>query len=325
MEPNFKVNMNEYLPLRDVVFNTLRQAILRGELKPGERLMEIQLANKLGVSRTPIREAIRKLELEGLVLMIPRKGAEVAEITEKNMRDVLEVRKALEELAVQLACEKITDEEIEEMKKAAEEFKMILKSKDTILPVFFLLKFSVVGVAVDAMFTGLSSALNSMNGGNMSGVAAIVNGNITMKTWDDVKTLVPYVIVGLILALIMTKMCNLLALEDKTARSLGINVNAMRIVISLIAVLLASISTAVAGVISFLGLIVPHIGRILVGSDHKALVPFSALFGAFTFLLADTIGRTIAAPNEVSASIIMSVVGGPFFIILLRRSKKYAK
>ena len=133
------------------------------------------------------------------------------------------------------------------------------------------------------------------------------------------------VIVGLILALIMTKMCNLLALEDKTARSLGINVNAMRIVISLIAVLLASISTAVAGVISFLGLIVPHIGRILVGSDHKALVPFSALFGAFTFLLADTIGRTIAAPYEVSASIIMSVVGGPFFIILLRRSKKYAK
>ena len=123
----------------------------------------------------------------------------------------------------------------------------------------------------------------------------------------------------------MTKMCNLLALEDKTARSLGINVNAMRIVISLIAVLLASISTAVAGVISFLGLIVPHIGRILVGSDHKALVPFSALFGAFTFLLADTIGRTIAAPYEVSASIIMSVVGGPFFIILLRRSKKYAK
>ena len=81
--------------------------------------MEIQLANKLGVSRTPIREAIRKLELEGLVLMIPRKGAEVAEITEKNMRDVLEVRKALEELAVQLACEKITAEENEEMKKAA--------------------------------------------------------------------------------------------------------------------------------------------------------------------------------------------------------------
>ena len=122
-EPKFNVTMNEYLPLRDVVFNTLRQAILRGELKPGERLMEIQLANKLGVSRTPIREALRKLELEGLVNMVPRKGAEVADITEKSLRDVLEVRKALEELSVQLACEKITEEEIEELKRVAERFK----------------------------------------------------------------------------------------------------------------------------------------------------------------------------------------------------------
>ena len=129
-EPKFEVTMNEYLPLRDVVFNTLRQAILRGELKPGERLMEIQLANKLGVSRTPIREAIRKLELEGLVLMIPRKGAEVAEITEKSLRDVLEVRRALEELAVQLVCEKITQEQIEELKASAKEFQNTLKDGD---------------------------------------------------------------------------------------------------------------------------------------------------------------------------------------------------
>ena len=130
MDMDFEVNMNEYLPLRDVVFNTLRKGILRGELKPGERLMEIQLANKLGVSRTPIREAIRKLELEGLVLMIPRKGAEVAQITEKNMQDVLEVRKALEELSVQLACERITPEQVEEMKMAAEDFRKVLKSGD---------------------------------------------------------------------------------------------------------------------------------------------------------------------------------------------------
>lgn len=129
-EPKFNVTMNEYLPLRDVVFNTLRQAILRGELKPGERLMEIQLANKLGVSRTPIREALRKLELEGLVNMEPRKGAEVADITEKSLRDVLEVRKALEELSVQLACEKITEEEIEELKRVAERFKDTLNDQD---------------------------------------------------------------------------------------------------------------------------------------------------------------------------------------------------
>ena len=186
------------------------------------------------------------------------------------------------------------------------------------------LRIILTGVAVSAMFTGLSDALNSMSGGNSSGVASIVEGNITQKTWEDVQTLLPYVIAGLILALLFTKMCNLMSLEDKTARSLGVNVNLMRILISLVAVLLASISTAVVGAISFLGLIVPHIGRLLVGSDHRALVPFSMLAGAFTFLLADTIGRTVAAPYEVSASIIMSVIGGPLFIILLRRSKKYA-
>lgn len=127
---NFTVKMDEYLPLRDVVFNTLRQAILRGELQPGERLMEIQLANKLGVSRTPIREAIRKLELEGLVLMIPRRGAEVAQITEKSLRDVLEVRRALEELAVQLACLRMTEEGIVELKQAAAEFEHVLGDED---------------------------------------------------------------------------------------------------------------------------------------------------------------------------------------------------
>lgn len=130
MSIDFEVTMNEYLPLRDVVFNTLRRAILRGELKPGERLMEIQLANKLGVSRTPIREAIRKLELEGLVLMIPRKGAEVAEITEKNLRDVLEVRCALEELAVQLACDRIDGSGLKELHEAADRFRNILDSDD---------------------------------------------------------------------------------------------------------------------------------------------------------------------------------------------------
>lgn len=186
------------------------------------------------------------------------------------------------------------------------------------------LRIILVGVAVNAMFTGFSSALNSMSGGNVSGVAAIVNGNITMKTWSDVHTLVPYVIVGLTLAILFSGTCNLLSLEDKTARSLGVNVNVMRIMISIIAVLLAAISTAIAGAISFLGLIVPHIGRILVGSNHKVLIPFSIVSGAFTFLLADTIGRTIASPYEVSAAIIMNVIGGPFFIILLRRSKKYA-
>lgn len=113
MASDLHLEMNEYLPLRDVVFNTLRQAILRGELKPGERLMEIALSQRLGVSRTPVREAIRMLEQEGLVIMIPRKGAQVAEISEKDLKDVLEVRLGLEELAVRIACQRITEEELE--------------------------------------------------------------------------------------------------------------------------------------------------------------------------------------------------------------------
>lgn len=132
MKSDITMDINEYLPLRDVVFNTLRQAILRGELEPGERLMEIQLAHKLGVSRTPIREAIRKLELEGLVVMIPRKGAEVARITEKDMRDVLEVRGTLEELAVTLACKNVTKEAIDELTMANKLFEAAIVSKDVV-------------------------------------------------------------------------------------------------------------------------------------------------------------------------------------------------
>ena len=108
MTEDLTLNMNAYLPLRDVVFNTLREAILKGELKPGERLMELQLAAKLGVSRTPIREAIRMLEQEGLAVTIPRKGAEVARMTEKDMEDVLQIRDALDELAASIACEQIS-------------------------------------------------------------------------------------------------------------------------------------------------------------------------------------------------------------------------
>ena len=130
MSTDFEVTMNEYLPLRDVVFNTLRQAILKGELEPGERLMEIQLAERLGVSRTPIREAIRKLELEGLVLMIPRKGAEVAKISARSLRNVLEVRRALEELAIELACQRMSEEDIDNLQKAQDDFKAAISEGD---------------------------------------------------------------------------------------------------------------------------------------------------------------------------------------------------
>ena len=130
-EDRLQVNMDEFLPLRDVVFKTLRKGILTGELKPGERLMEIHLANRLGVSRTPIREAIRKLEREGLVTMVPRRGAEVANITEKNLKDVLEVRQALESLAIELACERITEENKEELRQKLDQVETAVRTGDT--------------------------------------------------------------------------------------------------------------------------------------------------------------------------------------------------
>ena len=131
-EPNFEVSMNEYLPLRDVVFNTLRQAILRGELKPGERLMEIQLANKLGVSRTPVREALRQLELEGLVTIIPNKGAYVTGISLKDVHDIYMIRSMLEGLCARWATRYITEEQIEELEEVIllSEFHLKRKSAD---------------------------------------------------------------------------------------------------------------------------------------------------------------------------------------------------
>ncbi len=119
-----------FLPLRDVVFKKLRAEILLGKLKPGERLMEIHLAQRLGVSRTPIREAIRKLELEGLVTMIPRRGAEVAQISEKNLKDVLEVRLALETLAVRLACQRMDQQVLGELRQACDHFAKVTANKD---------------------------------------------------------------------------------------------------------------------------------------------------------------------------------------------------
>lgn len=128
MPEDLKLNMNAYLPLRDVVFHTLREAILKGDLRPGERLMELQLASKLGVSRTPIREAIRMLEQEGLAVTIPRKGAEVAKMTEKDMEDVLQIREALDELAVQVACDKMTVQQLKELTLAMKNFENAIQA-----------------------------------------------------------------------------------------------------------------------------------------------------------------------------------------------------
>lgn len=119
-----------FKPLREIVFENLREAILEGKLEPGQRMMEIQLAEQLGVSRTPVREAIRKLELEGLVVMIPRKGAYVADVSIKDIMEVLEIRVAIEGLAASLAAERITDEELDGLEMSFYQFKQCYQRDD---------------------------------------------------------------------------------------------------------------------------------------------------------------------------------------------------
>lgn len=124
------VTLDNYKPLREIVFEAIREAIINGILKPGERLMEIQLAEEMGVSRTPVREAIRKLELEGFVVMIPRKGAYVAGLSMKDIADVFEIRAALEGLAAGLAAERITEEELEELERLLVKIGECIQSDD---------------------------------------------------------------------------------------------------------------------------------------------------------------------------------------------------
>ncbi|MDO5696167.1 MAG: iron ABC transporter permease [Eubacteriales bacterium] len=178
----------------------------------------------------------------------------------------------------------------------------------------------LVGVAISAMFMGLTEGLGYFTGRALG--PQMPQGSLNFKTWADVQILLYYIPVCVIAAILMTRICNLLVLEEKTAKGLGINTDRMRFIISVIAVMLASISTAVVGVVSFLALIVPHIARTLVGHDHRWLVPYSGLLGAFIFLLFDTIGRTVVQPAEIPPIILMSVIGGPMFIILLKRGDR---
>lgn len=129
------VKLDEYKPLRDVVFESMREGIIKQILKPGERLMEIQLAEEMGVSRTPVREAIRKLELEGFVVIVPRKGAYVASISLNDIHEVYEIRAALETLAAGLAAERATSEDIEAMEKCLHRESLSLNSSDVIASV----------------------------------------------------------------------------------------------------------------------------------------------------------------------------------------------
>ena len=180
------------------------------------------------------------------------------------------------------------------------------------------IKLILVGVALNMTLMGVNEAIKSIMGGNLTNVQSIIEGNVAQKTWADVRIMAVYGIIFLIISLFTIRTANLLQLEDQTAKSLGVNVNRDRFILALIAIILASVSTAIVGVIGFLGLVVPHIARIILGSNHKRLIPYSMILGAITLLLSDTLGRVIAYPYEINPSVVMTVVGGIFFITLLK-------
>ena len=183
----------------------------------------------------------------------------------------------------------------------------------------------LVGIAVNAVLVGLGEGITVLmaEGGAVLASQMGLTGSLAMKTWNDVNLIAVYTAPGIIAALLISGRCNLLGLEDDTVRSLGVNITLLRIIVSFVAVMLASVASAVMGVVVFLGLIVPHIARLLVGSDHRILLPYCAILGAFLMLLADTAGRLIAHPFEINAAILMAIVGGPLFIMLLRSKRSY--
>ena len=180
----------------------------------------------------------------------------------------------------------------------------------------------LAGVCVNSILNALSSMVTVFNSAGVSSIQTWLLGSLVNVTWNDFKILALYTIVGIALCLLVIKSCDLMGLGDKTAQSLGLNVNRVRVMITFVAVFLTSISTGVGGVISFVGLVIPHICRFLIGSSHKFLIPFSYFMGGFLLLVADTVSRNIFRPYEISVGLTMCLVGGPFFIYILRRSKR---
>lgn len=178
----------------------------------------------------------------------------------------------------------------------------------------------LAGIAINAFFEALSEIVSYMGSSSMmTGLQA--SAQSTTKSWDTVVLMSVYGIIGLCIAFSLYKNCDLLGLGERNAASLGMNVNMQRMIISAVAVFLVIIPTTQVGMISFVGLVVPHLGRLLVGSGHKHLIPFTALLGGALLLLADFLGRTLIYPFEIPIGVMMALLGAPFFLYMLKRSE----
>lgn len=178
------------------------------------------------------------------------------------------------------------------------------------------------GVAINSVLGAYNSMLQLMHSDSLEGVLAFMNGSLSGRSWAQVETLAIYAGIGLVLAFMCIKSANTLQLGDEMAKSLGVKVNLARVFLSAVSAFLAAATVSVAGMIGFVGLVVPHISRLLVGSDYKTMMPTSVLLGAVVLLAADTIGRTVVPGMEIPVGIVMAVTGGPFFLYMLRKNKK---
>ena len=178
----------------------------------------------------------------------------------------------------------------------------------------------LAGVAVSAFLGSGISALLVFYSDKVQGALLWMVGGLSARSWPQVETLFPYTILGLVLALAGCKALTILSLGDETARGLGVPVERVRFSMTAVAALLAAGAVSVAGVIGFVGLVVPHIVRLIIGTDYKYVIPGSAILGAGVLVFCDTQGRVAFSPIEIPAGIIMAFLGAPFFLYLLRRS-----
>lgn len=178
----------------------------------------------------------------------------------------------------------------------------------------------LAGAACNSLLGGFSSMITVRAGLGASNIQKWMMGSLATVNWSNVYVLVIYFVIGIVAALLLSKVCNILTLGNKNARSLGFNSDLYMIIVTAVAVFLAGISTAIAGIISFVGLVVPHVCRIIIGSDHKYLIPCSGIVGGFLVLFADTFGRMAMRPNEIPVGVVTAILGAPFFLYLLRRS-----
>lgn len=177
----------------------------------------------------------------------------------------------------------------------------------------------LIGIAVTQLFESLTAALQFVaNENTLQAIVRWTFGSVNEASWGDVGIVGVLVLAALPLTLWFAKDMNAVAFAgDDAARSLGVNVGALRVGLIVVAVLLASVVVSFCGVIGFVGLVGPHIARLIIGSDHRFLLPFSLVAGGLLLLLADTIGRTILAPAVIPVGIVVAFIGAPMFIYLI--------